>query len=58
MGPGPAPPADTAEKIRKEVDELVAVSIDEDYLGAVGSYYEYFPQLEDSEVINIMKNKP
>ncbi len=51
----PVVPFDTAEKIKKKVDELVALEIPENYLGAVGSYYESFPQVEDSEVIKILK---
>ncbi len=51
----PVVPLDTAEKIKKKVDELVALEIPENYLGAVGLYYESFPQVEDSEVIKILK---
>jgi len=53
----PVIPADTAEKLKKEIDELVAIDIDKNYLGAVGAYYEFFPQIEDEEVINILKRK-
>lgn len=40
--------------IKREADELVALDIDEAYLGAVAAYYEDFPQVEDEEVISIM----
>ncbi len=53
----PVVPLDTAEKIKKKVDELVALEIPENFLGAVGSYYENFPQVEDSEVIKIFQPK-
>lgn len=52
----PVTPSDTAKEIQNEVDELVALDIDENYAGAVGAYYENFPQIEDDEVINIMSN--
>ncbi len=52
----PVLPADVAEKIRKEIDELVALDIPTNYAGAVGAYYEEFPQVEDEEVIKILKN--
>jgi predicted phosphoribosyltransferase len=51
----PVAPADTAEKIRYEVDDLVAVEIPEFYLGAVGAYYDKFPQLTDEEVVILME---
>ena len=51
----PVVPSDTAEKLKKEIDELVAIDIDKNYLGAVGAYYEFFPQLTDEEVINLLK---
>jgi putative phosphoribosyl transferase len=51
----PVAPADTAERIRSEVDDLVAVDIPAFYLGAVGAYYDKFPQLTDEEVIDLME---
>lgn len=51
----PVLPKDTALSLREEVDEVVSLLEDENYLGAVGSYYEYFPQIEDNEVIEIME---
>jgi predicted phosphoribosyltransferase len=50
----PIAPADAVNKIKKEVDEVIAIEIDKDYLGAVGEYYEDFFQIEDDEVIKIM----
>ncbi len=50
----PVLPKDAAVSLRKEADEVVSILEDENYLGAVGSYYEYFPQVEDREVIKIM----
>lgn len=51
----PVVPPETAERIRDEVDELVAVEIPDFYLGAVGAYYDKFPQLTDDEVIRLME---
>jgi len=51
----PVIPKDTAIKLEKEVDKLIAISIEENYAGAVGAYYEYFPQVTDEEVIKLLK---
>lgn len=49
----PVVPKDIAAKIRGEAD-LVALEEAEYYLGAVGAYYDDFPQVEDEEVINLI----
>jgi len=57
----PVTPYDTAQKLRSMVDELVSLEIDANYRGAVGAYYQDFTQVQDSEVISILKsfaNKP
>lgn len=51
----PVSPTDTAEKLSKEVDEFIAVSVPEFFEGAVADYYEEFIQVEDEEVVKIMK---
>ena len=51
----PVVPADTAARLRETVDDLVALEIAEHYLGAVGSYYDEFPQLEDADVISLFR---
>lgn len=51
----PVAPADVIEKIRKEIDEVIALEVPKIYLGAVGAYYQEFPQLEDEEVIKLIK---
>jgi predicted phosphoribosyltransferase len=51
----PVAPADTAALLRQEVDEVVAVSIDEHYLGAVGAYYDDFRQVSDDEVVAMLE---
>lgn len=52
----PVSPTDSAEIIRKQVDELICLNIDPEYLGSVGAYYSTFPQVEDEEVVEILKN--
>jgi len=55
----PVSPKDTANTLKKEVDEFITCSIPKLFEGAVGAYYDDFPQIEDKEVIEIMgKNRP
>ncbi len=51
----PVAPKDTAERLRREVDEVVALDISDFYLGAVGAYYDEFPQLDDDEVVQLLE---
>ncbi len=51
----PVVPAETAAKFSREVDEVVAVDVARDYLGAVGAYYEEFPQVSDEEVVALLQ---
>jgi len=56
----PVIPHDTAQNLRLMADDLVSLDIAYDFLGSVGSYYENFDQIEDSEVILLLdsvKNK-
>lgn len=50
----PVIPSDTAKKFSSEVDDIAALLIDPYYLGSVGSYYSYFHQLSDEEVIQLI----
>ncbi len=50
----PVASVDASERIREEADELVALVVPT-YFQAVGAYYSNFPQLEDEEVIRLMK---
>ena len=50
----PVVPAETARVLRTMVDDLVALDIDENYLGAVGAYYDDFGQTTDAEVIALL----
>lgn len=51
----PFAPKDTAEIIKKEVDEFITLSIPDVYLGAVGAYYDEFDQVSDEEVVALLK---
>src|SRR3989338_363832 len=46
---------DVARRIEEEVDELIALDISLDFLGSVGAYYMNFTQVEDEEVIELLK---
>ncbi|MDP4038883.1 MAG: phosphoribosyltransferase family protein [bacterium] len=52
----PVIPGDTYEKLKQLADEVMSIKVDENFLGAVGAYYENFSQVEDDEVIAIMKS--
>lgn len=52
----PVSPADTALEIKKQIDEFVCLNVDPAYLGSVGAYYSSFPQVEDEEVVEILRN--
>ena len=51
----PVTPGDTARKLEKIVDELNSLKVDEAYLGYVGAYYDDFTQVEDDEVVALLK---
>jgi predicted phosphoribosyltransferase len=51
----PVAPQDTIEKLKPEVDEVVVLDGGEFYLGAVGAYYDHFPQTSDAEVVALLK---
>ena len=51
-----SPPAVTAI-LRKEADEVVVLTEEAEYRGAVGAYYKEFPQVTDKEVVEFL-SKP
>jgi predicted phosphoribosyltransferase len=51
----PVAPADMAKQIEAAVDKLVVLDSPLIYAGAVGNYYKNFPQIEDEEVIKLLK---
>jgi predicted phosphoribosyltransferase len=54
----PVSPKSVSELIKGMVDEVVGIEIeDEQFLGAVGAYYHEFNQVEDQEVIEILKSQ-
>jgi len=50
----PVVPADTAAQLAHEVDDVVALDVPQDYLGAVGAYYDDFRQVSDDEVVALL----
>ncbi|MFO8068604.1 MAG: phosphoribosyltransferase family protein [Alkalibacterium sp.] len=52
----PVIPEDTYHELLDLVDQVVAIDVPEVFLGAVGAYYSHFPQVEDQEVIKILKS--
>lgn len=51
----PVAPADTVAQLRREVDAVVTLDEGEYFLGAVGAYYDDFPQVSDDEVVALMR---
>jgi putative phosphoribosyl transferase len=53
----PVAPRSTATKLKNMADDLVAVEIpdDNEFRGFVGAYYDEFYQVEDAEVIRILR---
>jgi predicted phosphoribosyltransferase len=52
----PVAAADTARKVRFEVDDLVVLHIPKGWFGAVGAFYECFDQVTDGEVVSLMRS--
>jgi predicted phosphoribosyltransferase len=52
----PVAPPDTIEMIARQVDECIVLSVPDNFLGAVGSYYEDFHEVTDEDVLNILKH--
>ena len=50
----PVAPAETAEMLRAECDDMVCLATPEDFM-AVGIYYEDFHQVDDKEVQELLK---
>lgn len=55
----PVSARDSSRRIKNKVDEFISYLSPTLFDGAVGAYYEDFPQVEDKEIIDIMiKNDP
>ncbi|WP_066708344.1 phosphoribosyltransferase [Curvibacter delicatus] len=52
----PVAPPDTLAKVRELADEVVCLQAPE-FFQAVGQFYRHFPQVEDEEVIALLKAK-
>lgn len=52
----PVAAAQTANNLRSEVDELVALYIPDGWFGAIGAFYQSFDQVSDEEVMDLMKS--
>lgn len=52
----PVAPADTVERLSREVDEFMVLDASPFYLGAVGAYYDRFLQVTDEEVIALLRS--
>jgi len=50
----PVAPPDTLDKVRQMADEVVCLDAPE-FFQAVGQFYRHFPQVEDEEVIALLK---
>ncbi len=53
----PAAPGETVARLKREVDEVVVLAGDDYYLGAVGAYYDDFPQVSDVEVVALLRHR-
>ncbi len=51
----PVAPKEAANEIAPLADEIAVVCTTASYFGAVGLYYETFPEVSDKEVIDILK---
>jgi predicted phosphoribosyltransferase len=50
----PVAAAETVEKLKPDVDDLVVLYVPE-WFGAVGAFYQHFDQVSDEEVVALMK---
>lgn len=50
----PVAPHDAVMRFEKQADKIIVLEDDINYLGAVGAYYEDFPQVSDNEVIELL----
>ena len=51
----PVVPHDLMDVLRAEADEVFVLKDEQMYLGAVGAYYQNFPQVSDKEVIELLQ---
>ncbi len=53
----PVAPDESVKALEQEVDEVITLVPPRNFLGAVGSHYLEFEQVEDEEVIKLLENK-
>lgn len=51
----PIAPSDSLAEISALVDEVICLSVPE-FMGAIGAFYDSFPQVEDDEVVKLMQS--
>lgn len=53
----PIAPREVVEYLKEDADDVVVLDDTEPFLGAIGAYYDSFPQVSDEEVIQIMRKQ-
>ncbi len=51
----PVSSADALGEIRPDADEVIVLEPPENFLGSVGAHYIVFPQVEDAEVVRLLR---
>ena len=51
----PVVPHELVDILHTEADKVIVLKDEQEYLGAVGAYYQNFPQVSDEEVIELLK---
>jgi predicted phosphoribosyltransferase len=51
----PVSSADAANDLKKSAGEFIALEPPENFLGSVGAHYIVFPQVEDAEVVRLLR---
>lgn len=51
----PVSAQDAANEMKKSVDEFIVLEPPENFLGSVGAHYIVFPQVEDAEVVRLLR---
>ncbi len=46
---------DAFQKLKATADEVIALEMPEEFTGAVGNYYDYFPQISDKKVTELLR---
>ncbi len=52
----PVAPKETIEELQPLVDEVIAIFVPEVFAGAIGNYYEDFPQVSEEEVVALLSS--